>query len=63
MAWAILQWQLARIYVARGEISGFMMERAEAAYALEAALDIFREQGLDAMMATASALQDSIRAL
>ncbi|HEX7799727.1 MAG TPA: hypothetical protein VF402_05215 [Asticcacaulis sp.] len=63
VAWAILQWQLARIYVARGEISGFMMERAEAAYALEAALDIFREQGLDAMMATASALQDSIRAL
>ena len=35
----------------------------QCADALEAALDIFREQGLDAMMATASALQDSIRAL
>jgi len=61
--WAILQWQLARIYIARGEISGFMMERAEAAYALEAALDIFRENGLDAMAAEAGSLQDSIRTL
>lgn len=62
VAWAVLQWQLARIYVARGEISGFMMERAEAAYALEAALDIFREQGLTAMTAAAAVLQDSVRA-
>lgn len=63
VGWAILQWQLARIYVARGELSGFMLERAEAAYALEAALEIFKEHGLRDLTASASRLQDSIRAI
>lgn len=63
IGWAILQWQLARVYVARGEMSGFMMERAEAAYALEAALDIFHEHDMQGLAASAGALQDSIRTI
>ena len=62
VAWAILQTNLARLYVARGDLTGFMMERAEAAYALEAAQDIFLEQGLRALADTAREQLDRVRA-
>ncbi len=62
VGWAILQTNLARLYVARGDLTGFMMERAEAAYALEAAHDIFQEQGLRALADTAREQLDRVRA-
>ncbi|ESQ73679.1 hypothetical protein [Asticcacaulis sp. AC402] len=61
ISWAILQTNLARLYVARGDITGFMLERAEAAYALEAALEIFGEHGLKALAATAQEHLDRVR--
>lgn len=61
VAWAILQTNLARLYVARGDITGFMLERAEAAYALEAAQEIFIEQGLKNLAATAKSHLDRVR--
>ncbi|MFT3997912.1 MAG: hypothetical protein QM667_10945 [Asticcacaulis sp.] len=53
VGWAILQTNLGRLYVARGDITGFMLERTEAAYALEAAHDIFVEHGLRSLADTA----------
>ena len=55
IGWAIVQSNLARLYVARGDITGFMMDRAEAAYALEAAHEIFAEHGMTGMAETAQA--------
>ena len=59
--WAILQTNLARLYVARGDITGFMMERTEAAYALEAAHEIFVEHGLRGLADTAQSHLDRVR--
>ncbi len=61
VGWAILQSNLARLYVARGDITGFMLERAEAAYALEAAHEIFVEHGMSALAETAQAHLDRVR--
>ncbi len=61
VSWAILQTNLARLYVARGDITGFMMERAEAAYALEAAHDIFVEHGMKALGRSAMEYLDRVR--
>ncbi|MDI7775400.1 hypothetical protein [Asticcacaulis sp. EMRT-3] len=61
VTWAVLQMQLARLYVARGDMTGFMMERTEAAYALDAALDIFAEQGLRGLSASARSLQERVK--
>ena len=61
VSWAILQTNLARLYVARGDITGFMMERAEAAYALEAAHDIFVEHGMKAFGRSAMEYLDRVR--
>ncbi|MBW8883047.1 MAG: hypothetical protein JF615_16985, partial [Asticcacaulis sp.] len=61
VTWAILQTNLARLYVARGDITGFMLERAEAAYALEAAQEIFNEHGLKSLAATAKAQLERVR--
>jgi len=61
VSWAILQTNLARLYVARGDITGFMMERAEAAYALEAAHDIFVEHGLKTLGRSAMEYLDRVR--
>ncbi len=61
VGWAILQSNLARLYVARGDITGFMMERAEAAYALEAAHEIFVEHGMAALAETAQTQLDRVR--
>lgn len=61
VSWAILQTNLARLYVARGDITGFMMERAEAAYALEAAHDIFVEHGMKSLSRSAMEYLDRVR--
>ena len=61
VSWAILQTNLARLYVARGDITGFMMERAEAAYALEAAHDIFVEHGMKSLGRSAMEYLDRVR--
>ena len=61
VGWAILQSNLARLYVARGDITGFMLERAEAAYALEAAQEIFAEHGLKTLAATAQGHLERVR--
>lgn len=61
VSWAILQTNLARLYVARGDITGFMLERAEAAYALEAAQEIFSEHGLKTLAATAALHLDRVK--
>ena len=61
VSWAILQTNLARLYVARGDITGFMMERAEAAYALEAAHDIFVEHGMKTLGRSAMEYLDRVR--
>jgi len=59
--WAILQTNLARLYVARGDITGFMMERTEAAYALEAAQEIFIEHGMKSLAAAAEGQLERVR--
>lgn len=61
VGWAILQSNLARLYVARGDITGFMLERAEAAYALEAAHEIFVEHGARALAEAAKLHLDRVR--
>jgi len=61
VGWAILQTNLARLYVARGDITGFMIERAEAAYALEAALEIFTERGLKVLVGAAQMQLDRVK--
>ena len=61
IGWAVLQSNLARLYVARGDMTGFMMERAEAAYALEAAEEIFLEHGLKTLAETARRHLDRVR--
>jgi tetratricopeptide (TPR) repeat protein len=54
-AWALLQVNLARLYEARVEITGRDRgERAAAATALSAALDVFAEQGLRSLSVVAS---------
>jgi len=54
-AWALLQVNLARLYEARMDITGVDKgERAAAATALSAALDVFSEQGLRSLSVIAS---------
>jgi tetratricopeptide (TPR) repeat protein len=54
-AWALLQVNLARLYEARLDITGRDRgERAAAAHALNAALDVFAEQGLRSLSIIAS---------
>lgn len=54
-AWALLQVNLARLYEARLDITGRDRgERAAAAHALNAALDVFAEQGLRSLSIVAA---------
>lgn len=55
VSWAVLQVNLARLYEARGELTGDFGEREAAIYALDAALDIFCERGLKGLADTAQA--------
>ena len=61
IGWAILQTNLARLYISRGDITGFMMERTEAAYALEAALEIFDEHKLKSLAKAAKGQLERVR--
>ncbi|MGH6999255.1 MAG: hypothetical protein ACREEO_13745, partial [Phenylobacterium sp.] len=54
-AWALLQVNLARLYEARMDITGMDRgERASAAMALNAALDVFGELGLRSLSVIAA---------
>lgn len=55
VAWAILQANLGRLYEARGSLTGDFVEREAAAYAFEAAWEVFEEQGLNALRDIAEA--------
>ena len=60
-AWAMLQVNLARLYEARLDITGRDRgERAAAAHALNAALDVFAEQGLRSLSVIASDALDRL---
>ncbi|MGA9659587.1 MAG: hypothetical protein WBQ60_10860, partial [Asticcacaulis sp.] len=61
VAWAILQTHLARLYIARGDLTGFVMEATEAAYALEAAQEIFTEHHLSDLARLAMAQMTRVR--
>jgi hypothetical protein len=61
VSWAILQTNLGRLYVARGDLTGFMLEGTEAAYALEAAHEIFVEHGLANLADTALSQLNRVR--
>ena len=55
VAWALVQLHLARLYEARVEITGKDRgERASAVMALDAALDVFAEQGLRSLTVLAA---------
>ncbi len=60
-AWALLQVNLARLYEARLDITGRDRgERAAAAHALNAALDVFAEQGLRSLTIIAADALDRL---
>jgi tetratricopeptide (TPR) repeat protein len=61
VAWAVLQVNLARVYEARAELLGVFREREAAVYALEAALDVFCENGLKSLAEAASAALERVR--
>jgi hypothetical protein len=62
-AWAVVQLHLARLYEARLDITGKDHgERAAAVTALEAALDVFGEQGLRSLSIVASDALSRLRA-
>jgi hypothetical protein len=62
-AWALLQVNLARLYEARMDITGKDRgERAAAAMALNAALDVFAEQGLRSLSIVAAEALDRLDA-
>ncbi len=62
VAWALVQLHLARLYEARMEITGKDRgERASALMALDAALDVFGEQGLRTLSVMASDALERIK--
>jgi len=62
VAWAVVQISLARIYEARADLSGDKGERANAAFALTEALEIFSERGLKSLSDVASAALTRVKA-
>ena len=63
VAWALVQLHLARLYEARVEITGKDHgERAAAALALDAALDVFGDHGLRSLTIMASEALERLRA-
>ena len=63
VAWALVQLHLARLYEARVDITGKDRgQRAAAVMALDAAMDVFAEQGLRSLTVMASEALDRLRA-
>jgi hypothetical protein len=62
VSWAVTQVALARIYEAEAELRGDTGERADAAFALTAALDVFSEHGLRTLSAAALAALERVKA-
>lgn len=62
VAWAVVQVGLARVYEAQAELRGDLGERADAAVALNAALEVFAERGLKSLTETATAALGRLRA-
>ena len=62
VAWAVIQISLARIYESRAELLGDCGERADAAFALAEALDVFAERGLKSLAEIAAAALERLRA-
>jgi hypothetical protein len=63
VAWALAQLHLARLYEARMEITGKDRgERASAVIALDAALDVFADQGLRSLSVIATETLDRLKA-
>jgi hypothetical protein len=62
VAWALAQLHLARLYEARIDITGKDRgERAAAVTALDAALDVFGEEGLRSLSVVASEALERLR--
>jgi hypothetical protein len=62
LGWAVAQLHLARLYEARLELTGDDVRRRGAAIlALEAALDVFADEGLRSLTAMAAEALDRVR--
>ncbi|MHB8286293.1 MAG: hypothetical protein ACYDD1_16690 [Caulobacteraceae bacterium] len=62
VAWAVVQISLARIYESRADLLGDTGERANAAFALTEALEVFAERGLRSLSEVASAALTRVKA-
>jgi hypothetical protein len=63
VAWALVQLHLARLYEARADITGKDRgERAAAVLALDAAIDVFGEQGMRSLTIMATEALERLRA-
>lgn len=63
VAWAVTQVALARVYEGQAELRGDLGERADAAVALSAALEVFAERGLKSLAETATAALHRLKAV
>jgi tetratricopeptide (TPR) repeat protein len=61
VAWAVTQVALARIYEVRADLSNLPGERANAAYALTEALEVFSDRGLKTLSDVAQTALDRVR--
>jgi len=62
LAWAVTQVALARIYEAEADLRGDTGERADAAFALASALDVFAEKGLRSLSEVALTALERVKA-
>jgi tetratricopeptide (TPR) repeat protein len=63
LSWAVTQVALARIYEAEAELRGDTGERADAAFALASALEIFAEKGLRSLSDVALTALERVKAV
>ncbi|MDP9102939.1 MAG: hypothetical protein M3N05_02885, partial [Pseudomonadota bacterium] len=61
LAWAVTQVALARIYEAQSALRPDTGERADAAFALASALEVFTEQGMRSLSATTLAALERLK--
>lgn len=62
VSWAVVQTNLARLYEARGELTGDFSQRASAALSFEAAFEVFCDHGLKSLAEQAQAGLERVRA-